>query len=184
MENAGIITRSWWAYLLRGILAIAIGIILLSWPGATVGVLIVVFGIFALIEGAIEFVMAIIMASKLEPWGMAMIKSLVGLLIGGVMVSRPGVALAVVIILIGIWMIITGFIQLLIAFELPPMTGRSLVGVGGVLSIIIGILLIAIPFDTVGAVLILVSTLLLIWGVWLMFLGIYALITRRKVEAA
>ncbi|MBN2168818.1 MAG: DUF308 domain-containing protein [Actinobacteria bacterium] len=184
MENAGIITRSWWAYLLRGILAIIIGIILLSWPGATVGVLIVIFGVFALIEGAIEFVMAIILASKLEPWGMAMIKSLVGLLIGGVMVSRPGVALAVVIVLIGIWMIITGFIQLLIAFELPPMTGRSLVGVGGVLAVIIGILLIAIPFNTVGAVLILVSILLLIWGVWLIFLGIYALITRRKAEAA
>lgn len=183
MEEVGVevIKRNWWAYLLRGLVAIALGIILLAWPGATLTVLIVVFGVFALIEGAIEFILAIVLASKKEPWGLTMVKSLVGLLLGGVIIARPDIALSVVVILFAIWMIATGFIQLILAFEMPPMSGRSLVGFGGILSVVIGILLLAVPWGTVHAVLILIAILALVLGLWLIILGFYSLNLKRKL---
>lgn len=184
MEKIGLLTRSWWSYLVKGILAIALGVLLLCWPDATVRVFILIIGIYALIEGVIDFILAIIVAGKEEPFGMILTKSLVSLLIGGVIVSRPGVALTVVMVIVALWLIISGFLQLIMAFEMPPLSGRSLVGVNGALSLIIGILILVIPFETVWALIILIAIVFIISGAWQIFLGFYSMAERKKLEKA
>lgn len=184
MDKIGLITRSWWSYLVKGVLSIILGILLLCWPGATVKVFIIIIGIFALIEGLVDLILAIVVAGKEEPFGMILTRGLIGLLIGGVMLSRPGIALTFVMVIVALWLIITGFLQLIMAFEMPPMSGRSLVGVGGLLSLIIGILILVIPFDTVWALIILIAILALISGAWNIFLGFYSLTERKKFEKA
>jgi uncharacterized membrane protein HdeD (DUF308 family) len=168
------VKRNWWAFVLRGILAIAMGVILIAWPEATIKALIMIFGIFALLEGAVEVVIAIILASKELPFGTVLGKGLFGLLIGGILVSRPGITLAVVVLLIAIWMIATGILQLVLAFDMPPESGRGLVGFGGLISIIIGVLFLAVPLKTVYAA--------IVWGLWLIFLGIYTFSKRKNIN--
>lgn len=184
MEKIGFLRRSWWSYLLKGVLSIALGVLLLCWPGATVKVFILIIGIYALIEGIIDLVLALIVAGKEEPFGMILTKSLVSLLIGGVMVSRPGIALTVVMVIVALWLIISGFLQLIMAFEMPPMSGRSLVGINGVLSLIIGILILVIPFNTVWALIILIAIVVIVSGAWQIFLGFYSIAERKKLEKA
>ena len=43
--------QSWWLYALRGVAAIIFGVLAFTSPGATILALILVFGIYALIEG-------------------------------------------------------------------------------------------------------------------------------------
>lgn len=175
------IARSWWSYLLGGIIWIALGIILLSWPDSTVRVLLYIVGIFALIGGAIDLIRSIVLASQKEKWVLSLVSGLVGLLIGGVIISRPDVALAVVIAFIAIWTIIVGFVEIVVAFDLPPMSGRGLIGVLGAISIIIGIILIAYPIETVWVAIIIISIYAFAVGIMRIIIAFYALSLERKM---
>jgi len=53
-----LIANYWWTFLIRGIAAIAFGLIALVWPGMTLTVLIVVFGIYVIFEGVLSIVAA------------------------------------------------------------------------------------------------------------------------------
>ena len=45
------VARHWWLVLLRGIAAIAFGILAIAWPGVTLLTLIVLYGAYALADG-------------------------------------------------------------------------------------------------------------------------------------
>ncbi|HPJ72364.1 MAG TPA: DUF308 domain-containing protein, partial [bacterium] len=49
--TVGELARNWWVLVLRGILAVILGIFALVWPGATLWVLVIIFGAFVLAEG-------------------------------------------------------------------------------------------------------------------------------------
>ena len=46
----------WWAYLIRGIIAVAIGFLCIRHPGAPLTALVVLIGILAIVFGAVEIV--------------------------------------------------------------------------------------------------------------------------------
>jgi uncharacterized membrane protein HdeD (DUF308 family) len=163
--EGNLLARRWWSYLLRGLLAIAFGIILLAWPGATVLVLLVVFGIFAVIDGIVDVILAIALASDKQQWGWTLVKGVVGLLIGIVILTRPDVALTVVVVLIAIWAILSGFIELAAAFDMPPDSGRGFVGLFGAISVIVGVLLLAVPFTTVFVFIVIVGIYAIVAGI-------------------
>jgi uncharacterized membrane protein HdeD (DUF308 family) len=50
-EIASAIRQHWWLFLLRGIAAIAFGVLTLAWPGATLAVLVAFMGAYALVDG-------------------------------------------------------------------------------------------------------------------------------------
>lgn len=177
------IARSWWSFLLRGLLAIAFGIILLAWPGATLLVVLILFGIFILVDGIIEVILAIASASKKYRWGWILVKGLVAILIGIVVLARPGVALAVLVVLMAIWAIATGFVELIAAFEMPPESGRSIVGFSGLLSIAVGILLLVVPWGAVHAFIIIIAVLALVLGILGVILSFFARSWEKKAEA-
>ncbi|MBN2169662.1 MAG: DUF308 domain-containing protein [Actinobacteria bacterium] len=169
---------NWWSFLLTGILATALGVLLLAWPGISLLVLILAFGIFAVVEGTIDSARAITHAMNKENWGLLMAKGLVGLLIGIVLIARPDATLPVIIILIAAWMVVTGFIRLIIAFELPPDSGKGMWYFSGVVSLVAGILLIAVPLETVKAVVVFVAVMALILGIATISLTFYLLVLK------
>ena len=52
------LSRHWWAVALRGVAAILFGVLALVWPGITVFALVIVFGAYALVDGAFTLVAA------------------------------------------------------------------------------------------------------------------------------
>ena len=65
------LARSWWAFVLRGIVTLLFGLIALIWPGLTILVLTSVFGFYALLDGFFALVAA---------WGIRSSRTLVGLI--------------------------------------------------------------------------------------------------------
>jgi len=53
------LSKGWWGFLLRGLAAIAFGVLALLWPSATLAVLVYMFGAYAFLDGAFLFVNAI-----------------------------------------------------------------------------------------------------------------------------
>ncbi|CAA9384894.1 MAG: hypothetical protein AVDCRST_MAG01-01-180, partial [uncultured Rubrobacteraceae bacterium] len=50
------ISGDWWALLLRGVAAVLFGLSALVWPGLTLAVLIVIYGAYAVVDGAFAVV--------------------------------------------------------------------------------------------------------------------------------
>jgi uncharacterized membrane protein HdeD (DUF308 family) len=55
----GLFARRWWAVLLRGVLAVMIGVLAFAWPAVTLSVLVLMFGCYALVDGVFSSVAAL-----------------------------------------------------------------------------------------------------------------------------
>ncbi len=163
---------SWWSFILRGIVALIFGIILLVWPGATTLVLLILFGALVLVSGLFAVGGSIAAISRKEKWGAEMFLGIVGVLIGIVTFSRPGLTLVALIVIIAIWAILTGSIELFASIELPSKTdGRIWLGIAGVLSLGIGILFLALPEVGVWTIILIIGIYSLVFSVVLFVLG-------------
>ena len=163
---------SWWSFILRGIVALLFGVIVLAWPGATTLVLLILFGSLVLVSGLFAFGGSIAAISRKEKWGAEMFLGVLGVLIGIVTFARPGLTLVTLIVIIAIWAILSGAIELFAAIELPAKTdGRIWLGIAGVLSIGIGILFLALPESGVWTIILIIGIYSLVFSVVLFVLG-------------
>jgi uncharacterized membrane protein HdeD (DUF308 family) len=126
----------WWLVLLEGIAAVIIGLFLLAAPGITLLFLVQVTGFFWLIGG--------IFVDK-SLWGWKLIAGILGILAGIVVLQHPLWSTlllpAVYVIILGILGIISGGASLVMAFR----GGGWGMGTLGVLSIVLGIVLLLNP---------------------------------------
>jgi uncharacterized membrane protein HdeD (DUF308 family) len=108
---------------IAGLLAAAAGIALLVWPDRGLYTLGVFVGIFVIASGVLHIVGAF--ANRHAPhWWLVLVLGLIELPIGIWAMRRPGLTLAVVITLAGVWAIVTGVWQCLIAFEVRNLPRR------------------------------------------------------------
>jgi uncharacterized membrane protein HdeD (DUF308 family) len=108
---------------IAGLLGIAAGIALLVWPGRGLYVLAVFIGVWIVISGLLHIVGAIV--NRHAPhWWLVLILGLIEVPIGIWAMRRPGLTLAVIITLAGVWAIVTGIWQILMAFEVRSLPRR------------------------------------------------------------
>jgi uncharacterized membrane protein HdeD (DUF308 family) len=88
-----------------------------------------------------------------------------------------------VVVIIAIWVIITGVVELIAGLELPPKSGRGWIAASGVISIILGILLLAIPLETVYAIIVVLSIFLIVGGITRIILSFYARKFQKELLA-
>jgi uncharacterized membrane protein HdeD (DUF308 family) len=178
--EATVILRNWWSFALRGVIAIIFGIILLAWPAATLKVLITIIGILMLIDGFANMIRSAVLAGRKERWGWTLVEGLVGVLIGAIILAHMEFTVAFVAILAGIWVLILGIAQIALAFDLPPNTGRGILGVVGIISIAFGIVIVVYPFGSVYALTVLIGIYALVKGALDIVVSIYAWRLQRE----
>ena len=143
----GTLAENWWLLLLRGLVAIAFGVVAFLWPNITLMALTYLWGAYAIIDGAI----AIWAASNLSGgdagprWWLGL-TGVVGILAGIVAFVYTGMTALVLLMFIAVWVIIIGALQLYAAVQLRKMIENEwLLVLSGLLSIAFGALLIAWP---------------------------------------
>ena len=186
MEEIDIITESWWSYLLAGIVALAFGVLLIAYPSATAKTFFWIFGVFLLVFGLIDVMRGVVHLFKKQKWFGTFAWGAVSFIIGGILLGNLGRATAgvlwVMAILVGIWVIVLGVIELATAMDLPPGTGRGWIAVLGVISIIFGIIILAYPFGSVYALMVVIGVYLLIAGAYEIVMSIYVPMRTRKIK--
>jgi uncharacterized membrane protein HdeD (DUF308 family) len=90
-----ILTRNWWVYALRGVVAIIFGVLALALPGTTILALVLVFGVYALFDGVLAVVAAFRIRKVVDQWWVVLLEGLAGILVGIIALVYPNVAAAV-----------------------------------------------------------------------------------------
>ena len=75
------IAKSWWLYALRGVAAIIFGVLAFTRPGATILALVLVFGIYAVIDGVLAVIVAFQMREVANRWWVVLLEGLAGILV-------------------------------------------------------------------------------------------------------
>src|SRR6266851_1515270 len=135
-----VLARNWWAMALRGGISMLFGLLALFLPGLTAASLIVLIGIFALADGAFAAMAAIWAAERHERWGPLALEGAVGLVAGLIAVIAPLAAAFGLLMIIGVWAMVTGIFELMAARTLRrELAGEWLLASTGVLSILLGL---------------------------------------------
>ena len=163
---------NWWALVLRGVVAIILGIVAFALPGVTVAALVTLFGIYALIDGVLAIVLTVKAAEVHGRWGGFLLEGILGLLFGIVAIAAPIAVAAVFIQVLAIWALITGVLEIVAAFRLRrSVEGEWLLILVGVLSILFGIVLFAEPVAGAVVLVWILAAYGLFFGVLLIVLG-------------
>lgn len=154
----------WEPFIVRGIAGILFGIAAVFWPGLTLATLVYIFSIYILFSGVVSMVEAVMSLARGNSWFVKLILSIVEIGVGLFLVRRPFVTFATFVLVAGFVLIARGVMEVVSALiDDEAATYKMLMIIGGLLSAVVGVIVLLQPAASGVAF------------VWL--LGLYALIT-------
>jgi uncharacterized membrane protein HdeD (DUF308 family) len=140
------LAENWWFLLLRGLVAIAFGLIAFFWPDITLVALTYLFGIYAIVDGVVAIWAAFNALGGAGPRWWLGLTGVVSILAGLAAFFYTGMTTQVLLMVIAIWAIIIGIVQIWGAIELRRILDDTwLLGLAGALAIAFGVIMIAKP---------------------------------------
>ncbi|HEV8164231.1 MAG TPA: HdeD family acid-resistance protein [Actinomycetota bacterium] len=170
--------RHWGWVLVFGIVTLLAGLLALVWPGRTVVVIAVLFGIQLVVAGIFRFVAAF--AADDETGGTRVLLALLGvlsLIVGLYAVRHLQVTIAALALLLGIFWIVNGAVETFAALSHRGMQGRGWTIFMGLLSIAAGIVVLVYPAISL-------ATLAIVLGFWLLVYGIMEIGLAFRLRSA
>jgi uncharacterized membrane protein HdeD (DUF308 family) len=161
-QMSALLAQNWWAFALRGVLGIIFGLIAFLLPGVTMLSLVLVFSAYALVDGVFAIIAAVRAMRQHERWGFLLLEGIVSIIAAAIAFLWPGITVVSFVFLVGTWAILSGGLMLSAALRLQLDHGRWWLALGGLVSVIYGVSLIAAPF---------IGALVLTW-----WLGAYAIV--------
>lgn len=157
-----VLARNWWAFAIRGLLALVFGLIAILAPGVTMLSLVLLFAAYAIADGVFAIVSAVRAARAHERWGLLVLEGVADMLAALVALMWPGLTVLVFVTLLGVWALVSGGFLLAASFKVEHDHGRWWMLLGALASIVYGGALLLAP---------LIGALVLTW-----WLGAYALV--------
>jgi len=182
---ASILSRAWWMILLRGIVAILFGVMVFAQPGITLASLVFVFACFAVFDGITHVGTALGGGREQEHFWLLLLTGLAGIAIGVLTFTSPQITALALLFYIALWAIATGLMQIVAAIRLRrEIEGEFWLGLAGAASVLFGLLLVTRPAAGALAVLWLIGSYALAYGVIVLVLGFKARAFARRVRGA
>jgi uncharacterized membrane protein HdeD (DUF308 family) len=174
-------SKFWWTFVVRGFVAVLFGLLVISWPGLSLGGLVFTFGIFALLQGILSAVPGL---SKLGGRiYFLLVEGIVGILAGVLTFLGPGlgrifwpdVATKTLLVFIALWALLSGIAEVVGSFRLPgEIKEKWLITLSGFVCLLLGlVLLFRSGLGAVGNALV-IGPFAIIFGLLLLFLGFKA----------
>lgn len=171
------LTRNWWVLFVRGLAAILFGIMAFAWPGITLWVLIVLFGVYAIADGLTALYVSLSGRVAGDAWWAMLLVGLLSLVAGVVAFVWPGITAEILLMLMAVWAIARGIFEIVAAIRLRKVLENEwLLALAGVVSIVFGLMLIARPAA---------GLLAMIWliGAFAVLFGIVAIMLSLKLRS-
>jgi uncharacterized membrane protein HdeD (DUF308 family) len=165
--------HAWWAPVLTGAVSIVAGLLAIAWPHITLLALAIITGINLMVLGGLAIGEAF--AGDEDEDGsanttLAAVVGVLGVLAGIVVIRRPGETLLVLIVILGLWLVLSGVVQLVRAVVVAG-DQRLLRALGGLVDAGIGICVLALPKLTLGTLAVLAGCAFVVHGAVLIVRG-------------
>jgi uncharacterized membrane protein HdeD (DUF308 family) len=178
-RTSDVISRLWWLILLRGILLLVLGLYALARPGMTLVVFTQVLAVFVLADGVLALLAGIFGWTESRLW--MIVRGALAILVGVFVLGHAAVvgmiAATILVFVFAFQAIVGGVLEIVVAIrERKEIEGEGWLIVGGVLSIIFGLILLASP---------LMSSLILIriLGAFAIVFGVALIVNSFRVRA-
>jgi uncharacterized membrane protein HdeD (DUF308 family) len=163
--------NGWQATLMFGLVTLVLGVIVTAHPDDSMNVVAVLIGIAAIVSGIFHLIRTFDQAPH-RIWLAASGLSFVA--IGLLLIRHLHLSLAVIGLLVGLAWIVQGTAGLMSAFS-RPREGAAWWGVFGFLSLVAGIVVIAVPESSVTVLAVLV-------GIWLLVIGLLEVVAALVLQ--
>ena len=172
------VTRSWWVFLLYGIVAIAFGLAALIWQSQTLLALIMGFGILSLADGVVSLLSIFRKDVALPNWILALY-GLISIGFGVWAVMRPEQFGTALLWVLALWLVLAGFARVIFAVLIRKVVeGEWLLALSGLLAIALGVLFFVNPNVGVITIALWVGVGALLYGA----LQIFVALRLRKLQ--
>jgi uncharacterized membrane protein HdeD (DUF308 family) len=179
-DVAGIPTKlAWQLQLLAGAITLVLGIVLTAHPTGSLNVVAIVLGIALVVSAVFHFIRMLDHDEQHRVWiGVA---GVIELVVGVVLIRHLGLTRALIGLFIGISWIIQGVVALFAGVLGQPGRSRVWPILFGLISIVAGAIVVAIPGGSV-------TVLMTIFGIWLIVMGgleiVLGLVVRSEAKQA
>lgn len=187
MAGTVALARWWWTFVVRGLLAIAFGVLAFFAPGLGIAVLVGLFAAWALIDGVTSLVTGIGGRNRDKSWWLEILEGVVSIIAGIIALVFPVLAADVLVIIIAAWAIVTGIFEIIAAIRLrEQIRGEFWLGLAGLASILFGVILLVFPGVGALSLVWLIGSFALVFGVFLVILGwrLRGINEMAKIDAA
>jgi len=179
------VRHHWWLFLVRGLLALAFGILTLGWPHATLVALTAFIAAYALFDGIVALVYAFRLRGMFSRWWVLLIQGLISAAFGVIAFIHPVLSLIFVVVWVAAWMVFAGVALFMLAGMQRRMGVSSMWSViVGVLSLVLAIVAIAYPGLTLLTVLALIAWFALAIGIVQIVLAFRIRAVGRRLAVA
>lgn len=179
------LARVWWAVALRGVLAVAFGILAILWPGMFWLAVVVTFAAYALVDGVFALVAAMRGDRDAGPRWALVLEGIVSIGAGVVAFAWPGITELVLLWVIAGWAIATGVLGVVAAVRLrKEIRGEWALALSGIMSVVLGVGLVLLPGPGLLAIAWWVAANSIAFGVVLLILAFRLRSAVRRLATA
>jgi uncharacterized membrane protein HdeD (DUF308 family) len=174
---AEFLEKRWWLIALRGLCGVIFGIICFVNPLLAAASLLIVFAVFAVVDGALGLASAFGQARRGERWGWLAVEGVATLVLGVLALAMPAAALTLIYLFIAIKALISGVFLLLASVKLDGEHGQGWLLGAGLVSLAFGALLLLAPM---------MGGKILVWwiGTWAVIFGALLLLLGFRLRGA
>ena len=170
--TANTLSDNWWAVALRGLAALAFGVLTLTSPGISLAALVLLFGAYAIADGVLAIVTAVRHRHTGEKWWVVALGGIAGIAAGIITFLIPAITALALVFVIAARAIIVGVMEVAAAIRLRKVIkGEWLMALGGVASIVFGVLVALFPGIGALTVVLWIGAFSVVIGAMLIALG-------------
>ncbi|WP_431835580.1 HdeD family acid-resistance protein [Cellulomonas sp. Y8] len=181
---AAVLRSVWWLPVLRGVLMVVLGLLLLVEPLGTLVALVWVFGVFAVVDGAVVLMQALLARGR-PGFGWLVAEGLVSIGFGALIMLWPDVTALVLFYLLALWVLVLGVTAVIVA--VTQYRARDLAWSGtlvfGLIGFLFGLLLAIKPQGTVDVILTVYGLFAFVAGVVMLVSGFATRSLSRQLAA-
>jgi uncharacterized membrane protein HdeD (DUF308 family) len=159
------VTKMRWTLGLHGLASVAVGVMMLAWPGISVYALTIIFGAYTLATGIVEFGAAFTSQGE-EERAWLILRGLLGIAVGVLVIAWPGISALALLYVIGAYAVGLGILAISASRRLPlDGSDTASMSLPGLVSIVFGIVIFAKPGAGALTVIALIAAFALVTGV-------------------
>jgi len=179
------ISRNWWLFALRGLVAVIFGVVALIRPEQMLQALVLVFGAYALVDGIFTVIAGIASYRYFKRWWAVLLEGVVGIVIGLLTFFWPNITALALLYYIAAWALITGIFEIVAAIQLRRViTGEWALILSGLLSMVFGVLLFVFPAAGAVSMVWMIGVYAILFGITLIILAFRLRSLGREFETA